>query len=136
MPEVSLTHTPDLRVTDSVVTSMAYSGPFDALVTPQLLLKGGQQAGGSITGCGGDQTSITCNRHTHVVHIYRSQTGSNPYTSPGNKIVRAFNFKLEFHAPKKRHDLLTHLFLLTASPNFYANLKLHNTCSKNFSSLQ
>uniref|UniRef100_A0A8W8N7I6 Peptidase M14 domain-containing protein n=1 Tax=Magallana gigas TaxID=29159 RepID=A0A8W8N7I6_MAGGI len=53
-PEVSLTHTPDLRVTDSVVTSMAYSGPFDALVTPQLLLKGGQQAGGSITGCGGD----------------------------------------------------------------------------------
>ncbi|XP_052705976.1 uncharacterized protein LOC128181564 isoform X1 [Crassostrea angulata] len=44
-PEVSLTHTPDLRVTDSVVTSMAYSGPFDALVTPQLLLKGGQQAG-------------------------------------------------------------------------------------------
>uniref|UniRef100_K1QKD8 Cytosolic carboxypeptidase 2 n=1 Tax=Magallana gigas TaxID=29159 RepID=K1QKD8_MAGGI len=48
-PEVSLTHTPDLRMTDSVVTSMAYSGPFDALVTPQLLLKGGQQAGADPT---------------------------------------------------------------------------------------
>lgn len=93
--EVSLTHTPDLRVTDSVVTSMAYSGPFDALVTPQLLLKGGQHAGGSITGCGGNQTSITCNRHTHIIHIYRSQTGNNAYSSPGNKIVTSFNFKIE-----------------------------------------
>lgn len=64
VPEVCLAHAPELRTTDSIVTTMAYSGPFDALVTPQILLKGGQEAGGSITGCGGDSTSITSNRHT------------------------------------------------------------------------
>lgn len=29
------------------------------------------------------------------IQIYRSQTGNNAYTSPGNKIVTAFNFKIE-----------------------------------------
>lgn len=35
------------------------------------------------------------------IQLYRSQTGNNAYTSPGNKIVTAFNFKIEFNAPKR-----------------------------------
>lgn len=29
------------------------------------------------------------------IQLYRSQTGNNAYTSPGNKIVTAFNLKIE-----------------------------------------
>lgn len=74
---------------------MAYSGPFDALVTPQLLLKGGQQAGGSITGCGGIKLASPATGTHPNIQIYGSQTGNNSYTLPCNKIVTAFNFKIE-----------------------------------------